>query len=70
MKKSGRGAIQAVEDQGIKIIQWQDNKIVRVASTKYGVRPLDKVKRFNRKEKKEIEVKKIFFLLIFFPKIE
>ena len=67
MAKLGRGAFQAVEANGIKIIQWQDNKIVRVASTKFGVRPLDKVKRFNRKSKKEIQVRKYFFFIFSFP---
>lgn len=67
MAKEGRGAYQGVEANGIKIIQWQDNKVVRVASTKYGVRPLDKVRRFNRKNRDKISVRKYFFKIFSFP---
>ena len=44
------------KDKNICIVRWQDNNMVNIASTSVGICDEDKVKRWNKKEKKYIEI--------------
>ena len=44
------------KDKNICIVRWQDNHMVNIASTSVGIGDEDKVKRWNKKEKKYIEI--------------
>ena len=44
------------KDKNICIVRWQDNNMVNIASTSVGIGDEDKVKRWNKKEKKYIEI--------------
>lgn len=58
MKKKSRGHSSSALDttNGIIVMRWNDNNIVSVASTAYGVHPQNNVKRFSQSEKKTIQV--------------
>ncbi|XP_071053564.1 piggyBac transposable element-derived protein 3-like [Onthophagus taurus] len=61
LKRRGRGAYDEFRTSvgdGIKlrVVQWFDNKSVRVASTFCGAQPVDAVHRFDRKQKTTIDV--------------
>lgn len=45
-----------VEDTPVSVVSWNDNQIVTLGSTMCGALPLEKIKRYDRKEKKYIEV--------------
>jgi len=58
LKTEGRGAHTFhIEDNGILICQWNDNRPVTVASTVHPVNPLAEVDRYDRKNKQRIKVK-------------
>lgn len=58
MKREGRGSIdQSVRSDGqISLVKWFDNKAVLLISSKEGVEPLDKCRRWCRKNRVFIEV--------------
>ena len=58
LKKEGRGSYdyQVEKGSGVTVIRWFDNKIVQLTSTITGVNPVKQVKRWDRKEKKYIQV--------------
>lgn len=60
MKLKGRGSVTELvtesEKVTIKAFQWYDNKVVSLVSTFCGTNPIQKVKRFSRTEKKNIEI--------------
>lgn len=61
MKKRGRGIydeFKTIVDNTIevRVLQWFDNKSVRIASTFSGAKPVDIVQRFDRTRKTRIDV--------------
>ncbi|XP_039286653.1 piggyBac transposable element-derived protein 3 isoform X1 [Nilaparvata lugens] len=59
IKKKERGFYDhSVSSDNIIITRWQDNAPVTVASTIHGINPLSHVKRYSRKEKKTVLVKR------------
>lgn len=60
MQKSARGTsdewMTVVEDTPVSVVSWNDNQIVTLGSTMCGALPLEKIKRYDRTEKKNIEV--------------
>ena len=54
LKKEGRGSYDAQTDRtfGLTIVRWVDNKVVTLASTFMGVRPLSTSKRYDKKKAK------------------
>ena len=60
LKKRERGtSLTSVRnDGGLAITVWQDNKPVYMASTEHGSNPEDLVKRYSRKERRYIDVKR------------
>ena len=47
------------KNKSICIVGWQDDNMVNIASTFVGIGDKDKVKRWNKKEKRYIEVETI-----------
>lgn len=58
LQKEGRGAFDARCDSKTKItvVRWNDNSIVNVISNCLSVNPIQKVKRYDRKQQKEVTV--------------
>ena len=58
MKRQGRGAMDSfVSKSGnITIVRWQDNNVVNVVFTFYGMGNIGKVKRWRKKNKAYIDV--------------
>ncbi|CAH1990479.1 unnamed protein product [Acanthoscelides obtectus] len=58
MSKRERGAYDCAYDKNNKIsmVRWNDNSIVTICSNVYSVEPINQVRRYNRKEKREIHV--------------
>ena len=60
LKTSNRGTshefVATIDGVDISSIIWKDNKLVTLASSFVGKNPISRVKRFDRKEKKTIEV--------------
>ena len=58
MKKKDRGYTDHMvsSETDVLVCQWLDNKVVSVASNIHSVNPTHMVKRYNRKEKRHIEV--------------
>lgn len=57
-KKFERGHIESTiaKDSGVMLVRWNDNAVVTMASTSYGVNPLASVKRYSKSEKKLVNV--------------
>lgn len=57
-KKFNRGHMESIisKDNGAILVRWNDNAVVTMASTSYGVNPLSLVKRYSRAEKKIVNV--------------
>ncbi len=57
-QKFNRGHIESTisKDNGIILVRWNDNAVVTMASTSYGVNPLASVKRYSKAEKKLVNV--------------
>lgn len=57
-KKRERGAYDFAVDENIQLtlVRWNDNAIVTVASNNFSVEPLANTKRFNRKERKDVQI--------------
>lgn len=59
LMKDGRGsATVATSNENVTVTRWLDNKLVHVMSSYAGKEPLDKVNRYDRVQKKVIEVKR------------
>lgn len=58
LKKEGRGAYDHSVDanSGIRVLRWFDNKVVQLSSTHVDAEPISSVKRWNRREKKFVNV--------------
>ncbi|XP_068086621.1 piggyBac transposable element-derived protein 3-like [Anabrus simplex] len=60
MKKNPRGTceecVAKVDSVDVSAVAWKDNKVVTLMSTFVGSEPTKKVKRFDRKERKTIQV--------------
>ncbi|GFR85206.1 PiggyBac transposable element-derived protein 3 [Elysia marginata] len=58
MKKQPRGTMdyQLEATSNTVIVRWNDNSVVTVASTGYGVQPLQKAKRWSREKKQFITI--------------
>lgn len=58
LKKKGRGSYDFGCDQETEVLlcRWYDNKVVSVGSNTHPVEPTHKVRRYDGKEKKHIEV--------------
>ncbi|KAK3892433.1 hypothetical protein Pcinc_003666 [Petrolisthes cinctipes] len=55
-KSVPRGALDYHSTDGILALRWKDNKIVTVISSDAGVEPLKTVLRYDREQKKKVEV--------------
>lgn len=57
-EKKTRGAYDFAVDQNseLTLVRWNDNSIVTVASNNFSVHPLANTKRYNRKERKDIQI--------------
>ncbi|XP_039283290.1 piggyBac transposable element-derived protein 3-like [Nilaparvata lugens] len=62
LKKSGRGTsiehFSNVDGTDVSVVGWFDNKLVALSSTYVGENPKDTVTRFDRKNKKKIEIER------------
>ena len=58
LKKEGRGSYDYSIDanSGIRVVRWYDNKVVQLSSTHIDAEPITTVKRWNRREKKYINI--------------
>ena len=58
MKKEPRGSFDVALDRNsdVCLVRWHDSKVVTVASTYVGAKPLQKAKRYSSQEKRRIEV--------------
>lgn len=58
LKKSGRGSYDTItdEDGSVIVCAWYDNKRVLTISNYQGPEPLDNCRRWNRAEKKDVQV--------------
>nr|CAI5831567.1 unnamed protein product [Callosobruchus analis]CAI5839624.1 unnamed protein product [Callosobruchus analis] len=54
MTKKNRGNLAAKinKEDGIMLMRWMDNAVVTIASTSYGIDPIQQVKRYSQAEKK------------------
>ena len=61
MKKGGRETMDThvSKDKNMCVVRCQDNNMVNIASTFLGISHKDKIKRWNIKEKKYIEVDRL-----------
>ena len=51
-----RGTMDVVYKEDVVLVGWKDSKAVYMASNKYGAEVKKTCKRFNRQEKKEVQV--------------
>lgn len=58
MKKSNRGYFESCVDEQSNLIvtRWMDNSVVTVISNSFGVNPINRVRRYSRKEKKYVDM--------------
>jgi len=58
LKKEGRGAMDARYEKktGISVVRWLDSSAVQLSATHVGVEPLSTIKRWDRKQKKYVQV--------------
>ncbi|XP_064601159.1 piggyBac transposable element-derived protein 3-like [Liolophura sinensis] len=57
---TGRGSMDSVyeKDRNLVVVRWNDNKSVTLLSTYIGTEPIDTVKRYDKAQKKHIEVER------------
>jgi hypothetical protein len=58
LKIEGRGASSVVTNNNVTILRWFDNKIVHTISTYAGVEPQDEVKRWSKKDRMQVPVRR------------
>ncbi|XP_039297935.1 piggyBac transposable element-derived protein 3-like [Nilaparvata lugens] len=58
LKRKKRGTLEFAksEEESILVARWVDNAVVTVASTCYGINPIQNVQRYCREEKKKMNV--------------
>jgi hypothetical protein len=58
LRKQGRGAVDARYDKktGLSVVRWLDSSTVQLSATHVGVEPLSTIKRWDRKQKKYIQL--------------
>ncbi|MCL4143795.1 UNVERIFIED_CONTAM: hypothetical protein GTU68_064841, partial [Idotea baltica] len=58
MSKKDRGSFDSLNDtcNNVHVCRWLDNSVVTFMSTCHGVKPVSKVKRYSKKEKRIVEV--------------
>lgn len=60
ISKSSRGSsdewITVVDNVAISVSYWLDNQVVTLGSTLFGTEPISKIKRYDKKGKRYIEV--------------
>lgn len=58
LKKQRRGSYdyKVDRDHNIMVCEWYNNRLVVIGSNVYGIHPLVKVKRFDRKNTKHVEI--------------
>lgn len=58
ISKKERGSYDAAYDSNtnISLVRWNDNSVVTVISNHFSVEPMSTAKRYNRKEKKEVNI--------------
>ena len=60
MEKTNRGTTDVLYNNNVVLVAWKDNKAVFMASNKHGAESNSSCRRFNRAEKKYIEVDNIY----------
>nr|CAI5856915.1 unnamed protein product [Callosobruchus analis] len=57
LQKKERGYFEhsITRTDGILVVLWDDNCIIKIAMNRYGVSPVTNVRRYSRKEKKHIQ---------------
>lgn len=58
LKSRGRGSYDYRKNDGVILVKWFDNRAVHLLSTFEGVEPLSTVLRWDRKQKRHIEVQR------------
>ena len=60
LAEQGRGsaALLVRQDHKVCFVKWHDNKAITLLSSKHGIEPTDTCRRWSKKEKKYIEVKR------------
>lgn len=59
LRQEGRGSVDFYTcEEGILVAKWYDNKEVTVASNHYSVHPMDQVRRWDKKKKEYIIVRR------------
>ena len=56
VQKKERGFFDSCSNKNIVLMQWNDNRVVHMASNFAGVQPVKAVKRFSQRPKKRIDV--------------
>lgn len=58
LKKKSRDAMDAKYEKktGISVVRWLDSSAIQLSATHVGVEPLSTIKRWDRKQKKYIQV--------------
>ena len=58
LQQRGRGAYTSITDKthGVTVVKWFDNRSVMLSSTFLGIEPVVMKKRYDRKNKRYIEV--------------
>ena len=58
LKKKGRGTYAQVVDFnfGITAVTWVDDSVVKLASNLVGIEPMDTIERWDKTEKKKVNV--------------
>ncbi|CAH2002562.1 unnamed protein product [Acanthoscelides obtectus] len=69
LKKQGRGSfeerITSCGSTKLKIVKWQDNKVVTLLSTFIGGYPVTTIKRFDRKNRQDVNIQCPSIILIY-----
>ena len=58
LEKLEKGSADVVIDENAKIafVRWKDNKVVTVISSKYGLNPTAKTKRYIKEKKGQVDI--------------
>ena len=56
VQKKEQGFYDSYSDKNVVLVQWNDNRVVYMASNFAGVQPINAVKRFSQRQKKRIDV--------------
>ena len=58
MKKQARGISDVVNDKksNVTLVRWKDNKVVTVASSLYGKKPMKRARRYIKDQGSRVEI--------------